>query len=136
MVERESAAGQFLFISRKDMQTNPFQDDPGSRVLELAIHAIVALRPTFERIRCCDRELADQFRTALRIMAMKAAEGNRSQGGSRMARFRTAASSNSESRAALRVAVAWGYLSSSEVEADDELLERIGGMLRRLAAGR
>ena len=64
------------------------------------------------------------------------AEGNRSQGGHRLARFWTAAGSNGESRAALRVAVAWGYVSVHEIEAGDELLDRVAAMLHRLGARR
>jgi hypothetical protein len=64
------------------------------------------------------------------------AEGNYSQGGHKIARFSTAAGSNGESRAALRVAVAWGYVEARDVEAGDRLLDRVAGMLRGLAAGR
>ncbi|WP_394840226.1 four helix bundle protein [Pendulispora rubella] len=118
------------------MQTNLFHGDDRFHAIELAINAIAVLRPTVERIRCCDRELADQLRAALRSMAMHIAEGNRSRGGYRTARFRMAAGSNSESRAAVRVAVSWGYVPASEVKAGDEVLDRIGSTLHRLSAPR
>jgi hypothetical protein len=62
--------------------------------------------------------------------------GNSSQGGLRVTRFSTAAGSNRESRAALRVAVAWGYVQSTDIEAGDALLDRIGAMLYRLGVRR
>jgi hypothetical protein len=46
------------------------------------------------------------------------------------------AGSNAEVRAALRVAVAWGYVTGTEVEAGEQLLDRIAAMLHRLGACR
>ncbi len=51
-------------------------------------------------------------------------------------RFSTAAGSNAEVRAALRVAIAWGYVSGTEVDAGEQLLDRIAAMLHRLGARR
>jgi four helix bundle protein len=102
----------------------------------LSIHAIEVLRPTVTRIRHYDRDLGEQLRTALSSVALNIAEGNRSQGGHRLARFSTAAGSNAESRAALRVAVAWGYVPAHDIEAGDELLDRVAAMLHRLGARR
>ena len=105
-------------------------------MLDLSIHAIEVLRPTVTRIRHYDRDLGEQLRTALSSVALNVAEGNRSQGGHRLARFSTAAGSNAESRAALRVAVAWGYVPGHDIEAGDELLDRGAAMLHRLGARR
>jgi four helix bundle protein len=110
--------------------THPFH------VLELAIRAIEVLRPTVARIRRHDRDLGEQLRTALSSIALNIGEGNQSQGGHRLARFSTAAGSNSESRTALRVAVAWGYVERRDVEAGERLLDSVGAMLYRLGAGR
>jgi four helix bundle protein len=103
-------------------------------VLELAIHSIEVLRPVVERIRRGDRDLGDQIRRSLSSIALDIAEGNRSQGGHRIARFSTAAGSNAESRTTLRVAVAWGYIDAADVQAGDAILDRIGAMLYRLGA--
>jgi four helix bundle protein len=79
--------------------------------LDLAVHAIEILRPVVEAVHRRDRDLSDQLRRALTSVALNLAEGNRSPGGHRLARFSTAAGSNAEARAALRVAVAWGYVT-------------------------
>jgi four helix bundle protein len=84
----------------------------------------------------CDRDLGEQLRCALSSCALNIAEGNRSQGGHRHARFSTAAGSNAESRAALRVAVAWGYVDAHKIESGDALLDRVGAMLHALGARR
>ena len=86
------------------------------------------------RIRHQDRDLGEQLRRSLSSVALNTAEGNHSQGGNRIARFSTAAGSNGESRAALRVAVAWGYVEAQEIEASDALLDRVAAMLHGLGA--
>lgn len=119
------------------MQAKPTPHSPSRfQVLDLAIYAIEVLCPTVARIRSCDCDLGEQLRTALSSVALNLAEGNRSQGGHRLARFSTAAGSNAESRAALRVAVAWGYVPAHEVQAGEALLDRIAAMLHRLGAKR
>jgi four helix bundle protein len=117
------------------MQARP-PHPPRFLVLDLAIHAIEVLRPIVTRIRHHDRDLGEQLRRALSSSALNIAEGNRSQGGHRLARFSTAAGSNAESRAALRVAVAWGYVDAHDIEAGEALLDRVAAMLHGLGAGR
>ncbi|WP_394844199.1 four helix bundle protein [Pendulispora brunnea] len=118
------------------MQAKPTLRTYDFHLLDCALRAIELLRPTVARIRACDRDLGEQLRRALSSIALNVAEGNCSQGGNRIARFSTAAGSNSESRAALRVAVAWGYVNAREVEAGEQLLDGIAAMLHRLGAAR
>jgi four helix bundle protein len=104
--------------------------------LDLSIDAIAGLRPVVVTVRRFDRDLADQLRRALSSVSLNLAEGNRSQGGHRIARFSTAAGSVSEARAALRVAVAWGYVTGPDIATGDAVLDRVGGMLHGLGASR
>jgi four helix bundle protein len=106
------------------------------QVLEYAIEAIGALRSVVARIRRCDRDLGEQLRRALSSVALNIAEGNESQGGHRLQRFSTAAGSTGEARAALRVAVAWGYIPEDEAMPGEQLLDRISAMLYGLGVRR
>ena len=114
------------------MQTrsSPFQ------VLQVAIEAIGILRPVVATIRRCDRDLGEQIRRAASSVALNVAEGNRNEGGLRLSRFSTAAGSNAEVRAALQVAIAWGYVQASDVRDAEQLLDRVAAMLHRLGARR
>ena len=117
------------------MQTRP---SPSHRliVLDLAIEAIATARPVVARIRRHDRDLGEQLRRALSSTALNIGEGDHSEGGNRISRFSTAAGSTAEVRAALRVAVAWGYVETADVEPVDALLDRVARMLHGLGARR
>ena len=102
----------------------------------MAVLAIETLRPVVVRIRQCDRDLGEQIRRALSSIALNIAEGSGNEGGTRLSRFSSAAGSNAEVRAGLRVAVAWGYVGAGDVEAGERLLDSIAAMLHKLGARR
>ena len=81
-------------------------------VASLSLEMVAALRPLVARIRRHDRSLADQLVRAATSVALNIAEADYSDPGNRRARFFTAAGSANETRAALRVAVAWGYFAA------------------------
>ena len=51
-------------------------------------------------------------------------EGSRRIGKDRLHLFRVAAGSTEETRAHLRVALAWGYVTRAEIEASMKLIDR------------
>ena len=104
----------------------------GLQVANMSIEAIEALRPLMPRIRRNDRSLAEQLTRAASSVALNVAEGEHSDLGNRKARFFTAAGSANESIAALRVAVAWGYLAPAEAEVPTAVLRRILAILWKL----
>ncbi len=104
----------------------------GFIVLNLSLEMIAAVRPLVRKIGRQDRSLADQLMRAASSVALNVAEGGGSHAGNQKARFFTALGSASESVAALQVAVAWGYLSSSEIEPAHILLRRVLGALWKL----
>jgi four helix bundle protein len=102
------------------------------QVAGLSFEAIEALRPLVLRIRRRDRSLADQLVRAASSVALNIAEGDASDPGNQRARFFTAAGSANESLAALRVAIAWGYLGAEEARGAASLLRRIRAILWKL----
>src|SRR5229473_6861173 len=80
------------------------------QVHEMALSIIEALAPLLPLIQRQDRALAVQLRTAASSMVLNIAESEYSDPGNRRARLFTAAGSANESRSAVRVAIAWGYL--------------------------
>jgi four helix bundle protein len=105
-------------------------------VHQLALEAISALRPLIPRIQRHDRELAKQLKAAASSAALNIGEAEYSDPGTRRARFHTAAGSANESRSAVAVATAWGYITRDEAHAALELLDRVVAMLWRLLHGR
>ena len=101
-------------------------------VATVSIELIQLLCPLVERIRRRDRSLADQLIRAANSIALNVAEADYSQGGNVCARFHSAAGSASETRMALRVAVAWGYVTPQDAEDAERHLDRVIAMLWKL----
>ena len=101
-------------------------------VATVSIELIQLLRPLVSSIRRRDRSLADQLVRAANSIALNVAEADRSQGGNVLARFHSAAGSASETRAALRAAVAWGHVNTEAAEKAEHHLDRVIAMLWKL----
>ena len=69
------------------------------------------------------------WRRAASSIVLNIAEGARSNGGNARARFHTAAGSTSETRAALQLAAAWGYVTPAATGEVERLLDRVAAML-------
>ena len=72
-------------------------------------------------LRRKDRSLEDQLRRAITSVALNLAEGYGSRDGNKKLRYQTAPGSLDESRMALRVAVAFGYVNSLDPVLDKQL---------------
>jgi four helix bundle protein len=105
------------------------------QVEEAALELIAALRTVVPRIKTRDRALGDQLARAASSVALNIAESNYSDPGNRRAWLFTAAGSANETRAALRVAVEWGYCAAAQAQGAQALLERIIAMLWKLTRG-
>lgn len=102
------------------------------QVHSLALQAVTELRSVVVSVQRHDRALADQLRRALSSMALNLGEAAYSDPGTKRARLHTAAGSANESRSALAVAVAWGYVAERDLDAGLALLDRVVAMLWRL----
>jgi four helix bundle protein len=102
------------------------------QVQGLALEAVAALRPLMPLIRRSDRSLADQLARAASSVVLNLAEGACSDPGNRRARYFSAAGSANEARAALRVAITWGYVAEGRAAQAERVLDRVVAMSWRL----
>jgi four helix bundle protein len=106
------------------------------QVHQTALETIAALRPVMPLIQRRDRSLASQLTRAASSIVLNIGEAEYSDPGNRRARFHSAAGSANETRSALKVALAWGYISQTKARPAAELLDRVLAMLWRLTRGR
>ena len=99
---------------------------------EMTIRLIEVLRLLVAKIAREDRSLADQARRAASSIALNVSESAYARGGNRKALLCVAAGSANESRAALRVARAWGYVSEEETREAEARLDEVIAVLWRL----
>jgi len=109
--------------------------NPLHQPLEHALEVITLARPLVEAVARKDRDLGSQLRRALSSVALNIAEASGNQAGNARLRYESARGSLYEARAALRVALAWGYVSEegarSVLESMNELGGRVFGLARR-----
>ncbi len=105
-------------------------------VLELAIQLAASLRRALERLRSCDRNLAQQAKDACNSIAQNLDEGRRRAGQDRIHLWRVALGSAAELQTALRLAEAWGHLDGASLERPRALLDHILAITWTLTHGR
>lgn len=96
---------------------------------EVALEMASAMRPTLLWMARQDKNLEDQLRRAAASVVLNIAEGARRVGKDRLHLYRVAAGSAAELRSGLSLAIAWGYLDPTHVEAVVVLLDRVLAML-------
>jgi len=104
----------------------------GLHVHAVALEAVAALRPIVTQLSRHDPDLSKQLRRAASSIVLNLAEAERSDPGNSRARLHSAAGSAAESRAALGLAAAWGYLEPGHMAGAEALLDRVAAMLFRL----
>ncbi len=102
------------------------------RIYDDAIAVIGMLRPVMIEIGRRDGDLVRQLRRCAASMALNIAEGSYARAGNRKALYAVALGSAKETRACIDVAHALGYVDAIDAQIE-ERLERIGGVLYRLA---
>ena len=101
---------------------------------EVAYAAIAQAREVLQELEKHDSDLANQARRAFSSIALNLEEGNRRAGRDRAYSFRVASGSNAEACGALRIAVAWGYITPPNALLKS--LDRLGGLLWGLTHAR
>jgi four helix bundle protein len=102
---------------------------------DVSLELVRVLRPLLEVLVAKDRDLASQLRRAASSVTLNVNEGAERTGGDRLHHFRIAAGSAKEVRAALDLAVAWGYLPAARADGAlavvDRLTRLLWGLTRR-----
>ena len=110
------------------MQQTNFQPLVG-----FAIQVAASVRPVVERVAQHDRALGDQIRRAMSSVVLNLAEAFGSAAGQRRNRFSTARGSLSETRAAIQLAAAWGYIDGERAASAEAHLDQLGARIHGAA---
>ena len=99
----------------------------------LVLDLIRALRPVVDDVGGRSSDLAEQIRRAATSVALNLAEGVRRSGRDKKRAYRIAAAEAQEVRAALEVAVAWGFVDDDAVTSARAIADRVGRVTYALA---
>ena len=102
-------------------------------VLRDTLFVIQSLRPVVQRLKKCNGSLSDQLERAATSIALNLSEGNAVRDGNRRKHFKIALGSTQETRAALKVAAAWGFMDMADVHGLDRKLDSIAARIYCLA---
>ena len=105
----------------------------GLIVQRKALQAAAGLRPMMAGLRKRDRNLFDQVHRAMNSVVLNIAEADGNDPGTAKARFASACGSAKEVRAGLQLAVAYGYVASSQATEVDTALDEVCAMSWRLS---
>ena len=97
--------------------------------MDVALEMVAGLGDVMRRTEARDRNLADQMRRAASSVVLNLAEGRERRGKDRGHMFRVASGSAAELRAAVRIAIAWGYVPAAALEAQLAVQDRLAGLL-------
>ena len=99
----------------------------------LVLDLIRTLRPLVDDLATRAPDLADQVRRAATSTALNLAEGVRRSGRDKKRAYRIAAAEAHEVRAALDVALAWGFVAAPAIAPAQALADRVGRVTFALA---
>ena len=105
----------------------------GLIIQQRALRAVSGLRQVLPVVRKRDRSLFDQIHRAMNSVVLNLAEADGNDPGTAKARFASACGSAKEVRAGLQLAVAYGYIPSTRVQAVDIALDEVCAMSWRLS---
>ena len=96
---------------------------------DLTLQMLGKLKPLIEQVRRQDRSLADQMQRAGQSTFLNIAEGRSARGRNEVAKFQLALTECRETRAALQLSVAWGYIRGAAATEVDTELDQVAAML-------
>ena len=105
----------------------------GLIIQQRALRAVSGLRQVLPVVRKRDRSLFDQIHRAMNSVVLNIAEADGNDPGTAKARFASACGSAKEVRVGLQLAVAYGYIPSTRVQAVDIALDEVCAMSWRLS---
>ena len=97
---------------------------------EVSVQVVSAIRELMPAIEERDRNLGDQLRRAATSVVLNLAEGQRSAKGNKQKHYAIAHGSANEVKAALALAVGWGWIEQARVPA--KLMDRLLALLWKL----